>query len=286
MQLKSRSLVTLSLCAAAACSTSKTQPLAGTTRTALSSIPTLPTTGAAEYQFIAIDSDGIENAPVTNDVTISGSGSMRTLEYDVFGNHVVRQVLSDGRQPDTDTELQANARVFATFPAAGTPPQVGARWDIGLPSALIQRLTSTVANGFSVTRPVFSGMFTGFIDLTSPSDFTIARAVIGSQQWAMRPPGVGGPDGVQPGLTAIGVADLAIGAGAFTGVIPLRVAYFADPAETLPDDADWQAVVAEPHITDLYCLKTYPGVPSSLISSIPDIAGAPYPAAFTRCTSH
>jgi hypothetical protein len=286
MRLKSRSLVSLSLCAVAACSTSKTQPLAGTTRTALTSIPTLPTTGVAEYKFIAVDSDGTENAPVTNDVAISGSGSMRTLEYDVFGNHVVRQVLSDGRQPDSDTELQANVRVFAAFPSAGTSPQVGAQWDIALPSALIQRLTSAVANGFSVTRPVFSGTFSGFIDLVSPSDFTIARAVIRSQQWAMRPPGGGGSNGVQPGLTAIGVADLAIGSGAFTGVIPLRVAYFADPAATLPDEADWQAVIGEPHITDLYCLMTYPGVPSSLIASIPDIAGAPYPAAFTRCTSN
>lgn len=227
---------------------------------------------------------GTEDTPFSNAVTIAGAGATRTLDYDVFGHHVHRQVLGDGSQPDTDTEQQANARVFGTLPPSGTSPHNGVQWNIGLPAGLQQQLINQAVSGVSSTRPVFSGTFTGFIDLASPAGFTIARAVVRTRQWAVRPSQYGGATGIQPGLTAVGVVDLAIGTGAFVGILPLRAAYFYAPETTLPDNADWSSVANGPHMTDLYCLTSHPGVPASLIASIPNISGAPSPAVFTRCT--
>jgi hypothetical protein len=285
MPLVSRLLVSLSLVAVAACSTSRTQEeLVGTAVEELSAIPPLPTSGTAQYKFIYISSTGIADPPWDSAVSITGTGATRTLAYNVLGSAVQRQVKSDGRQPDTDTEQQANVRMFGTLPPSGTPPQLGAQWTIPLPPALQQRLINQTATGVSSTRPVFSGTFAGFLDLASPAGFTIVRAVVRSQQWAARPAGIGGANGIQPGLTAIGVVDLAVGTGAFTGIIPLRAAYFADPAAKLPDSANWQAVAAGSHTTDLYCLTAEPGIPAALIASIPTIPGAPFPVAFTQCT--
>lgn len=199
------------------------------------------------------------------------------------GTAVTRQVLSDGRQPDTDTELHALANVLSALPPAGTSPAIGATWTINLPAGLVQQLAQDTAAGYSSTRPVFSGTFTGFYELASPADFTIARATVRTRRYAVRPSSLGGTQGVQPGLISVGVVDLAIGTGSFDGIIPLRVAYLSSPSEVLPDSTDWSAVASGPHQTDLYCLTSYPGIPSTLIETIPVIAGAPYPSEFATC---
>jgi len=224
--------------------------------------------------------------PETSTLAISGTVDTRTLRYNLFGNAVTSIVNADGRQPDTDGEQQGFARVFATLPPTGTAPQLGASWTIGLPSALEARLTAQTADDTSSTRPTFSGQITGLVDLDDPSDFAIVRATISVKRWATRPPSIPGPIGPQPGLVSVGVADLAVGTGpTFTGIVPLRAAYFGQPGVTMPDGIDWRVVAAGPHTTDLYCLTADDaGVPASVIAAIPDIVDAPYPAAFDSCT--
>lgn len=276
----------LALAAVAACSdTTPPEDLVGTTVEALSALPALPTGGTASYRYTNITSNGVTDGPWENALTISGTGATRTLVYNVLGRNVTRSVRSDGRQPDSDSELQANARIFGTLPPAGTPPQLGAAWTISLPTALQQRLTAQAASGVSSTRPVFTGQFIGFVDLAAPAGFSIARAVVRVKNWSVRPAALGGPSGVQPGLQAIGVVDLLVGSGgAFVGVIPLRAAYFSDPAALMPDGASWLTVQASPHMTDLYCLTSEPGVPAGLIAAVPAITGAPFPTVFNNCT--
>jgi hypothetical protein len=283
MPLESRSVLSLALAALAACSTtSPPEDLAGTSVDALSTIPPLPTSGTASYKFLNIAANGVVDGPYPSAVTITGTGATRTLQYNVFGNNVTRTVRSDGRQPDTDTEQQANVRMFGTLPPAGTPPQIGASWTIPVPTAVMQRLSGKTASGVASTRPIHLGTFSGFVDLQAPAGFSIARAVVKVKNWGVRP---GSAGGLQPGLVAIGVVDLAISnTGAFVGIIPLRAAYFSDPAGNLPDSASWQAVQGQAHMTDLYCLTAEPGVPASLIASVPTIPNAPFPTAFSSCT--
>lgn len=286
MPLESRSVLSLALAALAACSTtSPPEDLAGTSVDALSTIPPLPTSGTASYKFVNIAANGVVDGPYPSAVTITGTGASRTLQYNVFGNNVTRPVRSDGRQPDTDTEQQANARMFGTLPPSGTLPQIGVTWTIQLPTALVQRLTAKTASGVSSTRPIYMGTFSGFVDLQAPAGFSIARAVVKVKNWGVRPAALGGVAGLQPGLVSIGVVDLAISnTGSFIGIIPLRAAYFSDPGGNLPDSANWQTVQGQAHMTDLYCLTAEPGVPASLIASIPTIPNAPFPTAFTSCT--
>ncbi len=294
MALQSGSLLATSWCVIAvatlgACSTGGKKPpgeLLGESHSELTSIPTLPSGGTAQFAFTNIAPDGATDGPWDISVAVSGTGATRTLNYNVLGNAVTRQVLSDGRQPDTDTEQHALVNVLSTLPPAGTSPTIGATWTINLPAGLVQQLAQDTAAGYSSTRPVFSGTFTGFYELVSPADFTIARATVRMKRYAVRPSSIGGTQGIQPGLTSVGVVDFAVGTGAFSGIIPLRVAYLSSPGEVLPDSADWSAVASGPHQTDVYCLTSHPGIPSALIEAIPVIAGAPYPSEFATCQAN